>query len=178
MKQNSYFIVTIALNTILPSGVSKPATEQYLINALSFTEAEARVIDEVCRYIDGDYKIQGITKVKAAEIFIDPLYAMVATLHTSADRDEDAGDPMVTEYKFYKVKVAVVTVDEKTGAEKRAPMCMFCQARNFLLAVQRLKAELSDSITDYELLSVAETPILEYFDYKPLANDSDESNPQ
>jgi hypothetical protein len=45
MKQNSYFIVTIALNTILPSGVSKPATEQYLINALSFTEAETPILE-------------------------------------------------------------------------------------------------------------------------------------
>ena len=88
----AYFICTVRYDKIMENGLSKTVNEQYLLDAVSFTEAEARTIEELTPFITGDFKIPRLTKPKVSELFLDE----------AADR-------------FYKVKVAFITIDEKTA---------------------------------------------------------------
>ena len=81
---------------MMENGSVKKVTEPYLADALSCTEAEARVTEELQPFISGDFRISSVVTTKIAEIFWD-----------------ETGD------KFYKVKINFITLDEKTATEKK-----------------------------------------------------------
>jgi hypothetical protein len=138
----NYFIATIRHNATA-AGKSRKVSKQYLIDAYSFTEAEARVTEKVRAYLDSAFTIPNITKPKIAELF----------LNEEAD-------------KFYKVCVNFITLNEKTGIEKRTKQAMLVQADNFDDAVRAFRKNMQGTLADYEIVSVAETPILDYFKHE------------
>jgi hypothetical protein len=124
----------------MENGVLKKVTEPYLVNALSFTEAEARFIEQIKPYISGEFTVAGIRLTRINELFLN-----------------ERGD------RYYRIKVYFVTLDEKSGAEKKTAVRILAQASNIEEAISVLKAGMKGSLADYTVVSVAETRIMDIF---------------
>lgn len=147
----TYFETAVRFRKMQENGIEKPVTEKYLVNALSFTEAEERIVEEMRSRISGEYSIRAVRRMAIAEIF-----------HQDMDR-------------FYLAKAAFVTLDEKTGTEKKTVSQILVGGENFDAALVNLKEGMKGTIADWELQSLAETQILEIFGANlELANDADE----
>lgn len=139
----SYFIAVVKYDKIRENGAVRRVSEQYLCNALSCTEAEAIVTENLRPYISGDFLT---TSVKASKI-------------TDVIGDTDCG-------RFYLAKVAFITVDERTAAEKRTVVPQLIGADNFNNAYNDLRHEIDKSVADIEIVSLAETQIKDYYPTK------------
>lgn len=137
-----YFECRARYDKMQENGVVKKVTEAYLVDAMTHSEAEARFIDSVTPYISGEYEVSVVKKTKIAEIF---------------NPDSD---------KFYLVKVGFIALDEKTGVEKRSISQVLVGANGFDEALQIFKNGMRGTIADYEVVSLSETQILEYFPAK------------
>ena len=154
-----WFESSVAFDKIQENGAVKKVTEKNLFDALSFTEAEARTIEELTPYISGDFSVKAVKKTKISEIFFD-----------------DTAD------KFYLVNVAFITVDEKTAAEKENISQILVQATDFDSAVAAFKhfysacAAVKDgmkgTMADWIIKSVTETPYMGVYPAK-LSSDGE-----
>lgn len=135
-----WFEVKVRYDKMQQNGTVKKVNEPYLVDALSFTEAEARVIEEMRPLISGEYTISAEKKTKISEIFFYP-----------------DGD------RYYLVKVDFITLDEKTGTEKRATTLILVQASDFDDAVTKFKDGMKGTMADYQIMSVAETPLMDVY---------------
>ena len=124
----------------MENGAVKKVTEPYMVDALSFTEAEARIIEEMTPFISGEYSVSAVKRTKIAEIFRDD----------SADR-------------WYLVKVAFITLDEKTAVEKRSVSQILVAATGFKGAYDRFMEGMKGTMADFEIVSIAETPIMDVY---------------
>lgn len=132
-----WFESSVAFDKIQENGAVKKVTEKNLFDALSFTEAEARTIEELTPYISGDFSIKAVKKTKISEIFFD-----------------DTAD------KFYLINVAFITIDEKSGSEKENISQILVQANDFDSAVAVFKDGMKGTMADWSIKSVAETPYM------------------
>lgn len=142
---HTWFETKIRYEKTMENGMNKKVTEPYLVDALSHTEAETRIIEEVTPYIAGEFEVAAVRKVKYTELF----YAEDA----SADR-------------WYKVKLGFITLDEKSGSEKKTYTNVLVQAADLRDAVKRLDAGMKGSMADYIIVSVAETAIMDVYPYE------------
>ena len=140
-----YFISTVRYDKAIENGINKTVNEQYLIDALSFTEAEARTIEELTPFMSGKFSIPQIVKPNISKLMLS---------------DESDAD------RYYKVKVAFISLDDKSRIEKKTTSAMLVQAKDFNNAYDRFPDPMKGSITDYEITSIAETKILDYFPYE------------
>ena len=126
-------------------GSLKKTTETYVVNALSFTEAEKRIMDEMSSCISGAFEVKAIKIANYKETFF-------------SDNENDD--------KFYKAKLAFITIDEKTNKEKRSSVTYLVQANSLENARKNIGVAFADRMIDYEIKSVVETPIMDVYDYK------------
>ena len=145
-KQNmaNWFECKVKYEKTLDTGVIKTVTEPYLVDALSFTEAENRFIEQLKPYISGEFSVTDIKRAKIAEMF---------------DSEMDSDD------RWYKAKVAFVTMDEKKGVEKRSYQTMLVKAGTLRGALKNLEDGMKGTMSDWEVVSLADTPILDVFHY-------------
>ncbi|MCI9608525.1 MAG: DUF4494 domain-containing protein [Muribaculaceae bacterium] len=141
---NNFYLSSVKYQKISESGELRPVTEHYLFEALSYTEAEARTIEELTPFISGEFAISDIKRPRLAEVILD----------SSADN------------RFYKIATDFITIDERTAAEKRSRSFMLVQASDFDSAVASFKEAMRGTMADYEIASVVETPILDYYPAK------------
>lgn len=134
---------SVRFDKTMENGAIKKVTEPYLVDALSFTEAEARIIEEVTPYISGEFTVSAVNKSKVSEIFWD----------ASGDR-------------WYQVKAAFITINEKTGAEKRSKTVFMVQASDFKNAYDNFMQGMKDTMADFEIIGITETPIMDVFKAK------------
>lgn len=141
MNETYFFEVAVRYDKTMETGAIKSVTEPYIVDALSFTEAEARTIGFMQPYISGEFKVvkEKITNISEVVPCDDP----------AADR-------------WYKVKHNIITVNEKTGKEKRTPQYLLFQARSNDDARDRYVAYVKDWMADVELDTVAETKYMDY----------------
>lgn len=155
---HTWFEGKIRYEKVAENGMNKKVTEPYLVDALSFTEAEARLIEEVTPFISGEFTVSDIKRVNYSEIF---------------PSDEEAAD------KWYKCKLYFVTIDEKSGAEKKTATNILVQAADLRDAIKKLDNGMKGTMADYVIASVAETVIMDVYPYeadpdvKPEFNDAD-----
>lgn len=135
--------VKVRYDKTTDSGKTVKATDPYLVDAFSCTEAEARVVEEISPFVR-DFNVLNVGKTKISEIFWD----------ASGDR-------------FYKVKVNFITIDEKTAVEKRSASFILVQASSFDEALSNFKNEMKGSMADYEIEAIAETKIVDVYKYRP-----------
>ncbi len=135
----------------MENGAIKKVTEPYMVDALSFTEAEARIIEEMTPFISGEYSVAAVKRTKIAEIFRDD----------SADR-------------WYLVKVAFITLDEKTAVEKRSVSQILVAATGFKGAYDRFMDGMKGTLADFEIVSIAETPIMDVYNANLGSSKSEE----
>lgn len=125
----------------------KKVSELYLVNALSFTEAEERIIKEISPLVSiGELEVTNIRRVKFAELFLNE--------RETADR-------------YFKARVNFITIDEKSGVEKKAGVNMLIKSESLAEAVTDLVKEMEGQLGEYEISSVADTAILDVIQYEP-----------
>lgn len=129
----------------------KKVTESFLVDALSFTEAEARITEERQPYISGEFSVSAVKRTKISEIFID---------------EADDAD------KWYQVKWLITTIDDKAQAsgkppvEKKVSVLSMVQAADFESALASFKEAMKNTLSDYDIAAINETPILDVYPVK------------
>lgn len=146
-----WFETKIRYEKMQENGSVKKVNEPYLVDALTFTEAEARIIEEITPYISGEFSISAVKKTRISEIFFD---------------ESDYAD------KYYMVKVNSITPDEKSGVEKKSASFILVQAGDFENALKAFNDGMKGSAADYEIASITETPLMDVF---PLDLSKDKS---
>ena len=141
-KFSKYFEVKIQYQKILENGKEKKVTEQYVVEALSFTEAESRIIEEMTPYISGEFDVVSEKIAPYNEIFL-------------SDRTDDD--------KWFISKVGFITLDERTDKEKKQTFRYLVQAATSELALDYTKEMFSHGMSDYCIEAVQDTPTLEVF---------------
>ena len=141
-----WFECKVAYDKTMEDGLIKKVKETYLVDALSFTEAEKRFLAEIQPYMSGEFMVTDIKRAKIAELF------------ESNDGQDD---------RWFKAKVAYITLDEKTGSEKRTNQSILVQASDLRIAVKNLDKNMAGTLGDYLIVSVAETPIMDILRYVP-----------
>ena len=129
----------------MEDGLQKKVTEAYVVDALSFTEAEKRIMEEMSSYISGEFEVNDIKRATYKEIFFSD--------DATADR-------------WYKAKLQFITIDEKTEKEKRSNVNYLVQAGTLNGAVKNIDEVMSGSIIDYAIAAVAETTLMDVFEYR------------
>ena len=150
---HTWFTCKISYKKELENGMNKKVTEPYLEDALSFTEAEARIIDEVGPYISGEFTVAAVAKANYSELFFA----------------EDAASD-----RWFKCKLGFITLDENTGNEKKTYTNVLVQASDLRDAVKKLDEGMKGSMVDYIIASVAETAIMDVYPYSSEPNDKPE----
>ena len=129
----------------MENGQQKRVTESYLVDAISFAEAEARIINEVTTYFCGEFNVSAVKKSNVSEIF----------------RNKVEYD---CEQKWYKAKVAFITLDENTNSEKRTTAVYMVQAPDFHNALENfIEGMKKETMEDFVIVGIEETSILDVF---------------
>lgn len=144
---SEWFECKVRFDKTMETGLLKKVTETYMVNALSFTEAERRFIEEMTPYISGEFTVTDIKRARLAEI--------VEAEDAAADR-------------WYKAKVAFITLDEKTGAEKRTNQNILVQATDFRDALKNLEQSMKGTLGDWVIVTITETMVMDVFHYKKV----------
>ena len=140
-----WFETKIRYEKTMEDGMPKKVTEQYTVDALSFTEAESSITEEMSSYIRGEYEVADIKKATYKEVFF-----------SDADSDD----------RWYKAKLQFITIDEKTQKEKRSNVYYLVQAASLPLAVKYIEEVMGTTAIDYVIASLAETMIMDVFEHK------------
>lgn len=140
---HNWFECKIRYDKTSPDGTVVSVSEAYLVDALSFTEAEARITEEMRPFISGDFQVTNIKRIKVSEMFFN-----------------QNGD------KWYRSKVNFVTLDEEKGIEKRTGSTMMAQASHIHEALDAVNKGLAGTMADYEIANITETMIMDVYKYK------------
>jgi len=138
----TWFTVKLKYTKQLEDGSLKRITEAFLFDAMSFTEAEARAMEDVAMAIKGEVLVTGITKTELADV-----------IHF--------GDCDI----WYKVKVSFVSYDADTEKEKRMASNVLVNAPDIMEAIKRTNDSFKDSVSAFEVVAAAISPIVEIYAY-------------
>ena len=152
-----WFETKIKYEKTLEDGLTKKVTEQYVVDALSFTEAESRINVEMSNYISGEFDVSDIKKATYKEILFN---------------DAEMAD------RWYKAKLQFITIDEKTDKEKRTNHYLLVQAGTLSAAVKSIEEAMRGSIMDYVVASIAETQIMDVYVYGNSATKDADEEPE
>ena len=141
----NWFLCKIRYEKVMEDGLQKKVTEQYVVDGVSFTEAEARITKEMSSYISGEFEVVEIDRCVFKEIFFS---------------DEVFAD------KWYKAKLQYITLDEKTEKEKRSNVYYLVHAASFDGAKSNIGEMMAGTMIDYVISSVSETKIMDVYEYK------------
>ena len=144
-RVSKYYEVKIQYQKMLEDGKEKKVTEQYVVEAFTFTEAESRIIEEMTPYISGEFDVVSEKIAPFNEIFL-------------SDRTDDD--------KWFVSKVSFITIDEKTEKEKKQTFRYLVQAATSELALDYTKEMFSHGMSDYCIEAVQGTPTLDVFLYE------------
>lgn len=143
---NYWFECKVSYERQADSMGMKKVSESYLVDALSFTEAEKRIIKEISPFVSvGELEVVNIRRARIAELFLN----------------EEAEDD-----RYFRAKVNFITVDEKSGSEKKTSATMIVKSDSLPNAVTELKAQLDSQMASYEIAAVTDTQILDVFQYE------------
>ncbi len=142
---SSWFECKVRYEKTQENGMVKKVSEPYLVDALSFTEAETRITKEITPYMAGEFEVSDIKRVRYSEVFESAEYA--------AD-------------KWFECKLEFITIDERNGNEKRSNNRVLVQAANLRDAMKKLEAGMSTTMVDYNALSIKETALMDVYKFQ------------
>ena len=151
-----WFECKIRYEKVMEDGLQKKVNENYVVDALSFSEAETRITEEMSAYISGEFEVADIKKAAFKEVFFT---------------DDNIAD------KWYKAKLQFITIDEKTEKEKRSTVTYLVQAGSMNGAMKNIDEVMGGTMIDYVVASVAETTIMDVYEYGK-SNDKSEYEQQ
>lgn len=138
-----WFEVTIAFDKVMENGETKKVAEVVTINAMSFTEAEAKALEEYAGFTTGDLDVTAIKIAKYGSVFIPQDYTTTPT--------------------YYTTKLAFITIDEKTAKEKRSNVQYLVGATNLEDARKTIENVMKSSMMDYVFVGVTESKVIEVY---------------
>ena len=124
------------------NGIQKVTTEPYLVDAISYTEAERRINEEMAAYVSEEFKITGIKFGNFAEI------------HPFENAD-----------RWFKTRIALVAFDEESGKERKTGMNLLVQANDVREAFDNTVTVMKGTMGDYTITAISESPIVDVFPY-------------
>ncbi|WP_310993621.1 DUF4494 domain-containing protein [Aequorivita marina] len=124
------------------TGEQKVTTDTYLLDAVSYTEAEARITEEMKAYTDAEFRIMNIKVANFAEVH-----------------------PFENSDRWFKSKVSLVALDEESGKEKKTNMYLLVQANDVKEAFDNSTKAMAETMGDYTIPSITESPIVDVFPY-------------
>ena len=139
-----WFEAKVRYEKVLEDGLQKKVTELYVIDALSYSEAETRIMDEMSSYISGEFEVADLKKAAYKEVFFS---------------DKETDD------RWYKARLQFITIDEKTEKEKRSAVTYLVQAATLDSAVKNINEVMNGTMIDYEKSNIAETKVVDVFEY-------------
>ena len=140
-----WFECKIRYEKVMEDGTPKKVNEVYVIDALSFSEAEERIMEEMSSYISGEIELVDVKIAPYKEIFF---------------ADNNLAD------RWFKAKVVYITIDERTQREKRMPVMVLVNAGNINSAIKNTDEVMGDTMIDYAITAIQETKIFDVFEYK------------
>lgn len=141
-----WFECKIKYEKTMEDGLQKSVTEQYVVDALSFAEAEKRITEEMSAYISGSFEVTDVKKAAYKEVFFD-----------DGDNCSD---------RWYKAKLDFITLDERTEKEKRSRVTYLVNAESLKGAFRNIESVMAGTMIDYDAASIAETKIIDVFLYE------------
>ena len=141
---HTYFEITVKFEKTSEEGKIIKASEKHLIDALSFAEAEDKIIEEMKPFISGEFQVSAIKRYRVSELFWN-----------------GNGN------KWFRAKVNFITLDEQKGVEKKTATYMLIQACDIKEAREGLVEGMKGSMADYEVEAITDTKIIEVFKYEP-----------
>lgn len=144
-RTSTWFECKVRYEKTKENGSDKLVNELYVVDALSFTEAEASIIDNMSVYVSGEFKVANINPANYNEIFF------------SGNDDDDL---------WFKARLAFITIDDK-NKEKRTYVNYLIQAKSIERAKRYVDEVMGKTVIDYELKSLSETNIFDVFEHEP-----------
>ena len=141
----TWFECKIRYEKTMEDGLPKKVNEVYIIDALSFSEAEERIIEEMSPYISGEFEVVDVNIAPYREVFF---------------ADDNIAD------QWFKAKLSFITIDERTNKEKRTSMMCLVNAGNISSAINNINDVMNGTMIDYVTTSISATKIFDVFEYK------------
>ena len=140
-----WFECKIRYEKVMEDGLPKKINDVYVVDALSFSEAEERIIEEMSSYISGEIEIVDVKIAPYREVFF---------------ADDNLAD------QWFKAKLSFITTDERTNKEKRTSTMYLVNAGNISSAINNIDKVMSGTMIDYVTTSISATKIFDVFEYK------------
>lgn len=187
---STWFECKVRYDQTQENGLLKKVTEQYVVDALSFSEAETRFIEEMKQYISGAFEVTDVKKAAYKEIILMSDAAKKFQNEVEEmTRAFQKGDCLAAEKVFhrpleqqnnsdsrwFKAKLAFITLDDKTAKEKRTSVTYFVQATSLDNAVQNINVAMQGTMIDYEKSNISETKILDVYLHKAPSSDNEQA---
>ena len=144
-KTSNWFEVKMRYDKVHEDGYEKKVTESYVIEALSFGEAEKTAIEFLGGYVSGEIQVVNINPMKFQEVFFNE--------QGSCDRD-------------YKAILQFITIDEKTEREKHTQVYYLVQASSFDNCKDTIRTTMDRTMIDYQIASVSETKVIDVIEHE------------
>lgn len=141
----TWFECKIRYEKTMEDGLPKKVSEIYVVDALSFSEAEERIMEEMLPYNLVDIEIVDVKIAPYREVFF---------------ADDNLAD------QWFKAKLSFITIDERTDKEKRTSMMYLVNAGNISSAINNIGEVMSGTMIDYVTTSISATKIFDVFEYK------------
>lgn len=155
-RQANWFETKIKYQKTMEDGSERVVSELYVVDALTCTEAENKVIDEMSAYISGENKVTRTSEAAFGEVFF-------------SDNDEDD--------KWYKARLSFITIDEKSNKEKRSNVTYLVQAKSLARALRYVDEVMGKTMIDYDIVGLNETKVFDVFEHHaPSSENKEEKN--
>lgn len=139
--EKNWFECRVSYDKVQENGANKRITEAYVVDAMNFTEAEERITKSMQPYISGEFTVSAVRRRNYVSVL------------------ESEGD------YYYRVKLVIITIDEKTAAEKKSNMFLLVQADDLETALADVKEHMRGSLEDWQFHTITETPVVDVFKY-------------
>lgn len=144
-KTSNWFEVKMRYDKVHEDGYEKKVTESYVVEALSFGEAEKTAMEFLGSYVSGEIQVVNINPMKFQEVFFNE--------QESCDR-------------YYKAVLQFITIDEKTEREKHTQVYYLVQASSFDNCKDTIRTIMDGTMIDYQIASVSETKVIDVIEHE------------
>ena len=156
IRTGTWFKTKVKYHKTMEDGSEKVVSEAYVVDALSFTEAENAIIEEMSAYVSGELKVSNLGKASYNEILF-------------SDVDDDD--------KFYTCKLQFITIDEKSEKEERSNVTYLVEAKSLARALRYVDEVFGKTMIDYDIVGLNETHVCDVFEHHaPSSENKEEKN--
>ena len=145
-----WFECKVKYEKVQEDGLQKKVTEQHVVDAMSFAEAENRITEEMSKYISGEFEVTDVKKAPYKEVFFS---------------DDETAD------RWYKAKLDFITIDEKTEKEKRSRVTYLVQAASLKKAFKGIEDVMNGTMIDYDAAAIDSTKLMDVFECSKKSED-------